>query len=112
MSSKTSVLFADVFLNLLELLDFDLENILVTLLSEAATNGTLSVLHSLSGLLVFLRIFIVLIETVLINNGLFKVFTFFVSKSLEFIIGSFIVSTALFIVAYIGRLLLESYLLL
>ena len=46
LGSQTSILFAYLFLNLLHLHDLDFELILMILLSQSASNGTLSVLHA------------------------------------------------------------------
>jgi len=60
------------------------------LLTKSASYSTFSILHPLSGLFVFLRIFLICESAVLIFNGLLEVFAFFIGQPLELINSSFI----------------------
>jgi hypothetical protein len=62
----------------LELSYLVLELLLVSSLSHAASDGALSVLHSLACLLIFHGIIFVVEEAVPIHNDLLKVFSLFV----------------------------------
>jgi hypothetical protein len=66
----------------------------VILLPHAASHSTLTVLHPLSGLFIFIRVFVIGEAAVLILYGLLEVLTLLVRQALELIDGGLIAAAA------------------
>lgn len=104
MSCETSILFADLLVHHLKFLNSTFEIILVILLPHAASDSTLTILHPLSGLLIFMRVLVIGEVAVLIFNGLLEVLALLVREALEFIDGGLIAADGSVIIAACGNL--------
>jgi len=82
--SLQPISFVNDIIHLLILIsDLLLKSLLISLLSEPAPNGRLSILQSLSGFFVFDWVFKVRVSTILVNDGILEILLFLVSELLN-----------------------------